>query len=110
MRHRNGFTIIELLIVFAIIGIIAAIAIPSLMQANQVKNTPAEAYAVCNPQLSGGNVWRFVCNDGNFAKALGQFRMLHPELRIVTVAAASREGGQYAATVVTEPRLPAEAP
>jgi len=48
MRLRNGFTLIELMIVIAIIAIIAAIAIPSLLKSRVVANETSAAGAIRN--------------------------------------------------------------
>ena len=41
MKNEQGFSLVELLIVVAIIAIIAAIAVPSLLTSRMAANTPS---------------------------------------------------------------------
>lgn len=51
MRNRNGLTLIELMIVIAIIGLITAIALPNMIEARR-KTNHAAAIATLRSFLS----------------------------------------------------------
>lgn len=71
MRRNEGFTLIELMIVIAIIAIIAAIAIPNLLRSRLQSN---EAAAI-------GNLRTLVSAQTAFASAEGGYAGDYAELR-----------------------------
>ncbi|GIW71282.1 MAG: prepilin-type N-terminal cleavage/methylation domain-containing protein [Planctomycetota bacterium] len=64
MRNQKGFTLIELMIVIAIIAIIAAIAIPNLLDARKGANEAA-AKSALRTLFTVQNLYREGDRDGN---------------------------------------------
>jgi len=69
IRMRQGFTLIELLFVVALIGLLSAIALPSLTRARVAANEAAAASGM-RSIASGQQVFWSTCGGGNYAPSL----------------------------------------
>ena len=74
VSRRAGFTLVELLIVVAIIGIVASIAIPGLSAARASANE-ASAIGSARTASSAQSAYAVSCGDGSYAPSALQLTM-----------------------------------
>jgi type IV pilus assembly protein PilA len=98
VQEEKGFTLIELLVVILIIGILAAIAIPSFLnQRAKAYDAAAKSNLVTAQQAEETYA---TDNDGSYTSSLSSLQAIEPALKNSPLVTPTASGASYTLTAV----------